>query len=217
DCSEVRSNGFTTSSVYKITIGKNALLEVFCEIDRENGWTVIQRRIDGSTNFNRKWKDYKQGFGNLFGEFWLGNENIHLITRRRKYEMYIEMKDFDNNIWFANYGYFQLDSSSNKYKITVRDYKGTSGDSMSYNDQMYFSTSDFDNDHDMKNCASEKKSGWWFQSCSFSNLNGIYHIENNSMMSEMQTPDGISWYTIFESEYYSLKNVVMKIKPSNEG
>jgi len=33
---------------------------------------VIQRRKDGSENFNQNWKQYTYGFGYLEGEFWLG-------------------------------------------------------------------------------------------------------------------------------------------------
>jgi ficolin len=44
------------------------------------GWTVIQRRVDGRENFSRDWDDYKEGFGNLQDEFWLGNEKIHQLT-----------------------------------------------------------------------------------------------------------------------------------------
>lgn len=41
---------------------------------------VIQRREDGTEDFQRGWKDYKYGFGNLAGEFWLGNDKIYSMT-----------------------------------------------------------------------------------------------------------------------------------------
>jgi hypothetical protein len=33
---------------------------------------VIQRRIDGQTDFYRGWSEYEVGFGDLTKEFWLG-------------------------------------------------------------------------------------------------------------------------------------------------
>lgn len=41
---------------------------------------VFQRRLDGSVNFNRNWSEYREGFGSLHGEFWLGNEALRLLT-----------------------------------------------------------------------------------------------------------------------------------------
>lgn len=46
------------------------------------GWTVIQRRKVGLISFSRDWKHYKEGFGSIQGDFWLGNEHIYRLSQR---------------------------------------------------------------------------------------------------------------------------------------
>ena len=48
------------------------------------GWTVIQRRMS-DTDFYKTWQEYKDGFGDLNENFWLGNDNIHTLSGSGKY------------------------------------------------------------------------------------------------------------------------------------
>ena len=64
---------------------------------------VIQRRDDfddlreNRENFNRDWEDYKSGFGDPDREFWLGNENIYMLTNAEDYSLRVELEDFEGN------------------------------------------------------------------------------------------------------------------------
>ncbi|CAG2204986.1 unnamed protein product [Mytilus edulis] len=77
------------SGVYKIYPegSGQAGFNVYCDMDSENvdgGWTVFQRRLNGEEYFFRGWRDYKEGFGTLQGEHWLGNAKLHILTSQTK-------------------------------------------------------------------------------------------------------------------------------------
>ena len=57
------------------------------------GWTVFQRRIDGSVDFYRNWIDYEEGFGDLVGEFWLGLTKIYRLTKAGNKRLRIDLGD----------------------------------------------------------------------------------------------------------------------------
>ena len=80
DCLSLKEFGYDQDGVYKIKV-RDRIVEVFCDMTTEGGgWIIIQRRFDGSVSFNRNWIEYKNGFGNANGEYWLGNDVIHLST-----------------------------------------------------------------------------------------------------------------------------------------
>lgn len=127
------------------------------------GWTIIQRRINGSEDFYRNWEDYVKGFGKMNGEFFIGLEKIHhLTTRDRPQELYIILEDFQGVRKYARYQTFRVDSADTQYKLHVGGYSGTAGDSFSKHNGYTFSTKDRGRTTD---CAKEYKAGWWYHRC----------------------------------------------------
>ena len=105
---------------------------MFCDMETDGGgWTVFQRRVDGSVNFYLGWDDYKKGFGNLSGEFWLGNDNIHCLTSSAPQVLRVDMEDFESNKRFAKYSTFSVASEQTGYQLSVAGYSGSAGDSFS--------------------------------------------------------------------------------------
>ncbi|XP_062621807.1 ryncolin-1-like [Saccostrea cucullata] len=181
----------------------------YCDMTTEGGgWTVIQRRIDGSVDFYRPWKSYKEGFGNAEGEYWLGNEVIHSLTTKTKQELRVDLQNFSGKKAFAKYSTFTLGSESQKYKLTVGGYSGTAGDSLTYHNGRGFSTKDQDNDSSGGSCAVSSKGAWWFNSCLYSHLNGPYH------KSAVKSAVSVVWYH-FGNEYRSMKFARMMIRPKS--
>ncbi|XP_033628302.1 ficolin-2-like [Asterias rubens] len=168
------------------------------------GWTVFQRRQDGSVDFYLDFANYSRGFGNLGGEFWLGNDNLHRLTAQGEYELRVDLTDFDDVTGYAIYDTFSIADVSDNYRLTVGGYSGNTGDSLSYTDNMAFTTKDRDSDvWSPVNCAVDRKGAWWYHSCTLCNLNGRYFNE------AIRNKEGIRWNGF--SGRLSLKRTEMKI------
>ncbi|XP_035260133.1 microfibril-associated glycoprotein 4-like [Anguilla anguilla] len=217
NCEDINRNGSKHSGVYTIyPAGHTKAVQVYCDMGCEDGdendrgmWTVIQRRMDGSLNFHRPWDQYKSGFGNPAGEYWLGLENIFLLTWTKKYELRVDMEDFERGKVHAQYSSFSIDPESEGYKLHVSSYiDGGAGDSMAYHNEKRFST--FDNDQDTwgSNCALLYHGGFWFDRCLHANPNGLYTWGQRS---GSPISVGVQWRT-WKGDYYSLKSISMKIR-----
>ncbi|PFX29447.1 Fibrinogen C domain-containing protein 1 [Stylophora pistillata] len=157
NCAEIFKSGDKRDGVHVIKPENQSAFDVFCDqTTAGGGWTLFQRRIDGSVDFNLKWTDYKQGFGNITAEFWLGLERIHHLTLDNNSMLRVDLEDFDGNTAYAEYSLFGVRSELNKYHLILRSYTGTAGDSFSYHNGWPFSTPDQDNDFKSTgNCAIE--------------------------------------------------------------
>ncbi|XP_059166139.1 ficolin-1-like [Physella acuta] len=181
-------------------------LEVMCDTQTDGGgWTVIQRRFNGQTDFYRGWEEYKYGFGDVdVGEFWLGNENIHRLTSQRRYELRVDFK-FNNIDYFAKYSRFRVYGELEGFRLKVSGYSGNAGDALTArHNNMKFTTFDKDNDIYTGNCAELYHGAWWYDTCHVSNLNGLY--------GNTEYAKGLTWYPT-TNYYASATFTEMKIRP----
>ena len=146
------------------------------------GWTVFQRRMDGSVDFYLNWADYVHGFGNISGEYWLGLSKLHRLANGSvSTQLRVDMRDKNGSSAYASYSTFYIGNSTTDYTLHVSGYNGTAGDSLTtihggvpYHNLMKFTTKDNDNDLTSGNCAVLYTGAWWYRTCHYSNLNGRY-------------------------------------------
>ncbi|OPL33708.1 hypothetical protein AM593_10188, partial [Mytilus galloprovincialis] len=205
DCSDLPKD--FRSGIYRIKPDKAEAFDVYCEMTIDSGrWTVIQRRESGDLDFYLGWAKYKSGFGQLNREFWLGNDKIHTLTSQGRYELRIDLYDFDNNQAYAKYQHFYIGNETSKYKINVYGHSGNAGDSLDYSNRGRFTTLDRDNDDAKDNCARRHPGAWWYTNCMRSNLHGHYYIKT-----PVGTWNGVLWKT-WKGHNYSLKATSMMIR-----
>ncbi|XP_072016894.1 uncharacterized protein [Amphiura filiformis] len=217
DCYEILNTyGRTTSGIYWIYpiingTSKPNHMQVWCDMDTDGGgWTVFQRRVDGSENFYLYWSDYKAGFGSLAVEHWLGNDNIYaLVNNGKTYELRLDLYD-GSEYAYDLYESFIITDEASDYTMTIgADIGGEAGDSFHFQNNQAFTTRDVDNDVSHNNCAQVTKGGWWYRNCHLANLNGLYR--NGSYSSGYANGmDYKSWKGI----RYSLTATEMKVRPA---
>ncbi|CAH1242926.1 FCN1 [Branchiostoma lanceolatum] len=201
DCTDVMANGNTQSGVYSVNLAsQESQTQIYCRMEGDEAWNIIQRRSDDSVDFDRSWDSYKNGFGDLEGSLWLGNDNIHLLTTQGLYKLRVRLERFNGQSAHADYDSFRVKDEDNKYQLVVGYYTGGgAGDCLYYNSYQYFTTYDQDNDEISIpgwNCAENLHGGWWFKSCAQCNPNGLYH---NNAVREATTASWSPWTYYMES------------------
>ena len=151
-------------------------IDAYCDMDtNDGGWMVIQRnKKDGVETFNKKWKDFEEGFGHLNGDkLWYGLKALNCFTENGQWKLRIDLQ-FENKTWsHLHYKQFKVGNTSAEYPLTIGGFTGITTDPFVTNQPlngMKFTTVDNDNDQRSgSNCASHD--GWWHNDCSHINLN----------------------------------------------
>ena len=214
DCKELYYSGVTCSGVYTIKPDNLPAFDVYCDMETDGGgWTVFQRRMDGTEDFYRGWNEYTTGFGNLDEEFWLGLNALNRLTSNRDYpvELRIDLSDFRGESRYAKYYDFRVGNAYTKYRMDIDTsiYCGDAGNSFQYHSGLPFTTWDYDNDALQRgNCAKNLKGGWWYNQCVASNLNGLYLV---GQLENSQYASGVVWGD-WKGYYYSLGVTEMKLR-----
>ena len=212
DCSAWKNKGYIETGIYNISPDRGPSFEVYCDMETDGGgWNVIQRREDGSVDFYKPWVDYKNGFGNMSGEFWLGNDKIHRLTESMDMSIRFDLVDSDGKETFAQYEIFYVGHESDEYRLYVESYFGTAGDSFLYHNGMKFSTKDKGYAIFGARCAERFRGAWWYRACHRSNLNGEYIVGRSISFAE-----GIKWMTL-NGNQGSLLKTEMKLRPFKDG
>ncbi|XP_060647148.1 fibrinogen-like protein 1 [Drosophila nasuta] len=173
------------SGVHQIKVSGMDAFDVLCDSQfAGSGWIVIQQRVGGDENFNRDWNSYRDGFGSFESDFFLGLEKIHLLTKWRRYELFIHLVDVKGGVRHARYDDFKLSDEEHGYALQLGGFSGNVWEALRSGEKMKFSTFDRDNDASTHNCADLYKSGWWYSKCYNSNLNALYGPDLNWFKSQ---------------------------------
>ncbi|CAH1252431.1 ANGPTL7 [Branchiostoma lanceolatum] len=212
DCAHIHEQSSSKrSGLYSSMVpGVRTSVITYCDMDSTKeggGWTVIQRRQTGDS-FERKWNEYKHGFGDPMGTFWWGNEKVHQLTQQKPYQLRVELQNAAGIKRVALYDDFKLEGEDSKYTLHVGKYSGTAGDALRTHNGNKFSTKDQDNDdYAPSSCAEGYKGGWWYNDhCFDGNLNAAY---------ENEATEGTLGYWLSFNGYKGLTYTAMMIRPSD--
>ncbi|PIK61754.1 tenascin [Apostichopus japonicus] len=195
-------------------------------------WIMVEDGLGGSTSFYRNWAAYKNGFGDINVDFWLGNEKLYYLTNQKYYSLRFDVTTSNRDSKYALYSEFRIMSESHNYRLDrLGSHSGTTGTrTLDNNKGKDFSTYDRDNDGcDKYNCAFRHRGGWWHSDswCNYCHSGGNhcdqFHYTGVSSCYTICTSENLNGYyngahgqNIFSDHdaYCDITFTEMKIRPT---
>ncbi|XP_071836978.1 uncharacterized protein [Apostichopus japonicus] len=224
NCQDAYNAGRSENGTYiiKPTNWPGSPFPVYCNMTDGGGWTVFQRRVNGSVDFFCNWTSYKEGFGELDHEFWLGNDKLYYLTNQGRYTLRIDLVDRNGSSYFAKYDLFRINDENDNYQLSeLGTFSGTAktrskgNDALRHHMNQQFSTHDRDNDgFGNKDCARLRHGGWWYGICCTANLNSDYNVDLITPPSKKccGLVTSVCWRDLPGPDH-NLKYTEMKIRP----
>ena len=155
------------------------MLMCVCSVANCTDRPVLIQQNDGS-GFNRPWAEYKVGFGDPSGNYWLGNDLLSQLTASNRYKLRFDLQQNGTGNWYyAEYNWFKVLSEADNYTLQVGGFSGNASyDAFGlHHNVQKFTTFDHDNDRwPTGNCAAYIGGGFWYHGCVGCNVNGARSI-----------------------------------------
>jgi len=78
---------------------------------------LVQQNVNGSDFFNRSWEEFKVGFNDSRGNYWLGNDLLHQLTVKNPYKLRFDLQALNLSWYYAEYSTFIVFSEAQNYQM----------------------------------------------------------------------------------------------------
>uniref|UniRef100_A0A7M5V8Z2 Fibrinogen C-terminal domain-containing protein n=1 Tax=Clytia hemisphaerica TaxID=252671 RepID=A0A7M5V8Z2_9CNID len=215
NCKDWYNVGYRRDGVYEVTLLATQKRHVYCMMEYEGGgWLAFHRRFDGSVNFeDRNWEEYKRGFGYADGEYYLGNEMLHLLTTSENHDWLVRATNFSGTTKMKMIKNVHIENEDASYQLNydlgdIDTTYSTARYGMSMRGRPF---STVDRLSCLQSCIDDY-GPWWHSQCHENAMNGPYQ-EN-----VFYSTSGIVWFQFDEdgeNTYTNMKSDLIMIRPSS--
>lgn len=178
----------------------------YCDLETDGGgWTVIMRQtFNCTTNFERGWEDYEEGFGSLQGSFWMGLKEMQVLAESGNWLLRVDMERENGSRHHVAFNGFKLKGENYQLVLGPEHSKDISNNIAIFNGSSF---STHNRDTGGQNCPRQFKAGWWFRE------DDCIGTVGNALTTKVPTLS--TWYVPHTKEDVRMKYYEMKVRPTS--